>query len=92
MYSTLIFLSCLRISLFSSIARFVALYTSQGNLTSIAGGGDVVAAVKQSGLKDAFTYISTAGGAFLAWLEGKDLPGLRALKESESFDSKKKIA
>ena len=75
-----------------SIARFVALYTTQGNLTSIAGGGDVVAAVKQSGLKDAFTYISTAGGAFLSWLEGKDLPGIRALKESKSFNSKKKIA
>lgn len=75
-----------------SIARFVALYSSQGNLTSIAGGGDVVAAVKQSGLKDAFTYISTAGGAFLAWLEGKDLPGLKALKQYDSLDSKKKIA
>ncbi|MBT4922147.1 MAG: phosphoglycerate kinase [Rickettsiales bacterium] len=65
-----------------SIARHISLLTSQGKMISIAGGGDVVASVKGSGLKNTFTYISTAGGAFLAWLEGKDLPGIRALKEA----------
>lgn len=67
-----------------SIARHIAALTCQGNLISIAGGGDVVAAVKSSGLKNSFSYISTAGGAFLAWLEGKNLPGISALQSSEA--------
>ena len=58
------------------LARLIALLTKQGKIISIAGGGDVVAAVNGAGLFNQFSYISTAGGAFLEWLEGKDLPGI----------------
>ena len=47
----------------------------------VAGGGDTVAALAQAGVVEKFSYVSTAGGAFLEWLEGKDLPGVAALKE-----------
>ena len=50
-----------------------------GNLTSVAGGGDTVAALNKAGAAERFTYISTAGGAFLEWMEGKELPGVAAL-------------
>ena len=50
-----------------------------GNLISVAGGGDTVAALNQAGAAEDFTYISTAGGAFLEWMEGKTLPGVAAL-------------
>ncbi len=53
--------------------------TAAGQLISVAGGGDTVAALNQAGVADSFTYISTAGGAFLEWMEGKDLPGVAAL-------------
>jgi phosphoglycerate kinase len=59
--------------------------TQQGSLLSIAGGGDTVAALSHSGAMDKFTYVSTAGGAFLEWLEGKSLPGVEALKRGEFF-------
>lgn len=62
-----------------SFAREVASLTKQGKLLSIAGGGDVVSAINSVNLADDFTYISTAGGAFLEWLEGKDLPGVAVL-------------
>jgi phosphoglycerate kinase len=62
-----------------SLARVVANLTQANNLTSVAGGGDVVAALQIAGLTDQFTYISTAGGAFLEWLEGKVLPGIKPL-------------
>jgi phosphoglycerate kinase len=62
-----------------SFARIAASLTRQGKLISIAGGGDVVSALNSSGLIDEFSYISTAGGAFLEWLEGKELPGITAL-------------
>ncbi len=64
------------------LARLIALLTKQGKIISIAGGGDVVAAVNGAGLFNQFSYISTAGGAFLEWLEGKDLPGIVILNNN----------
>ena len=58
----------------------IASQTNKGELVSIAGGGDTVAAINASGHGDDFTYISTAGGAFLEWMEGKTLPGVAALE------------
>ena len=63
-----------------SAARTAAFQTVEGNLMSVAGGGDTVAALKHSGVLNDFSYISMAGGAFLEWLEGKCLPGIEALK------------
>jgi len=60
-------------------ARAVADATKQGRLLSVAGGGDTVAALAHAGVEQDFTYVSTAGGAFLEWLEGKTLPGVEAL-------------
>lgn len=61
-------------------ARKAAELTQAGSLISVAGGGDTVAALNKAGAADDFTYISTAGGAFLEWMEGKDLPGVVALE------------
>lgn len=61
------------------IARAVAGLTRAGKLHSVAGGGDTVAVLSHAGLSDTFSYLSTAGGAFLEWLEGKELPGITAL-------------
>lgn len=63
----------------TSVARMVASLTTEEKLISIAGGGDVVAAIHNAGVADNLTYISTAGGAFLEWLEGRTLPGIAAL-------------
>jgi phosphoglycerate kinase len=54
--------------------------TKAGTLVSIAGGGDTVAALTAAGAIDNFSYVSTAGGAFLEWMEGKVLPGVAALE------------
>ena len=63
-----------------AVARHAAARTKAGKLVSVAGGGDTVAALAHAGVKDQFTYVSTAGGAFLEWMEGKALPGIEALK------------
>ena len=62
-----------------ALARTAAALTEGGSLVSVAGGGDTVAALNQAGVAAAFTFVSTAGGAFLEWMEGKDLPGVAAL-------------
>ena len=62
-------------------ARAAAELTQSGNLVTVAGGGDTVAALNQAGVAENFTYISTAGGAFLEWMEGKELPGVAALMQ-----------
>jgi phosphoglycerate kinase len=61
-------------------AKHAAARTRAGKLVSVAGGGDTVAALNHAGVAQDFTYISTAGGAFLEWLEGKPLPGVKALE------------
>lgn len=63
----------------NAAAAEAARLTSEGKLISVAGGGDTVAALNKAGAAEAFTYISTAGGAFLEWMEGKELPGIAAL-------------
>jgi phosphoglycerate kinase len=65
-----------------ALAREVANLTKEGKLVSVAGGGDTVRALKEADAKSGFTYVSTAGGAFLEWLGGHDLPGVLALARS----------
>jgi len=64
----------------NAVAQAAAKLTREGKLLTVAGGGDTVSALANAGAQGDFTYISTAGGAFLEWLEGKDLPGVAALK------------
>lgn len=66
----------------NAAAQQAAKQTKAGTLISVAGGGDTVAALNQAGAAEDFTYISTAGGAFLEWMEGKTLPGVAALEAS----------
>jgi phosphoglycerate kinase len=62
-----------------ALARTAAALTQSGGLVSVAGGGDTVAALNHAGVADSFSFVSTAGGAFLEWMEGKQLPGVAAL-------------
>jgi len=62
-----------------ALAQTAAALTQSGGLVSVAGGGDTVAALNQAGVADRFSFVSTAGGAFLEWMEGKELPGVAAL-------------
>lgn len=63
-----------------ALARSAAALTAEGALVSVAGGGDTVAALNHAGVAGSFSYVSTAGGAFLEWMEGKELPGVTALE------------
>jgi phosphoglycerate kinase len=65
-----------------ALARTAAALTKEGSLVSVAGGGDTVAALNHAGVADDFTFVSTAGGAFLEWMEGRTLPGVAALERS----------
>jgi phosphoglycerate kinase len=65
----------------TAVARMVAERTQAGKLMSVAGGGDTLAALAHAGVLEQFSYVSTAGGAFLEWLEGKELPGVAVLKK-----------
>ncbi len=66
-----------------ALARIAAALTTDGSLVSVAGGGDTVAALNHAGVADDFTFVSTAGGAFLEWMEGRDLPGVSALLQQK---------
>ena len=66
----------------TDVAKAAAVLTQQGKLKTVAGGGDTVAALAHAGVLEKFSYVSTAGGAFLEWLEGKTLPGVAALEAS----------
>ncbi|PZO64195.1 MAG: phosphoglycerate kinase [Paracoccus denitrificans] len=66
----------------NACARKAAELTRDGKIVSVAGGGDTVAALNKAGVADDFTFISTAGGAFLEWMEGKELPGVTALYDA----------
>ena len=65
----------------TAVARRVAALTREGKLMSVAGGGDTLAALAEAGVLEQMSYVSTAGGAFLEWLEGKELPGVAVLRE-----------
>jgi phosphoglycerate kinase len=65
----------------TEVAEAAAELTAAGRLVSVAGGGDTVAALNRAGATERFTYVSTAGGAFLEWMEGKALPGVEALRQ-----------
>lgn len=71
------------------LARMVAAASRAGTLHSVAGGGDTVAALAHAGLSAELSYLSTAGGAFLEWLEGKELPGIAALMQANNQASRK---
>ena len=64
-----------------ALAQTAAALTKEGSLVSVAGGGDTVAALNHAGVGGSFTFVSTAGGAFLEWMEGRELPGVAALQK-----------
>jgi phosphoglycerate kinase len=63
-----------------ALAKIAAALTKEGSIVSIAGGGDTVAALNHAGAAQDFSFVSTAGGAFLEWMEGRTLPGIAALE------------
>ena len=63
-----------------ALAKHIGELTAKQKIKSVAGGGDTVSAINISGVLDKFSYVSSAGGAFLEWLEGKELPGILAIK------------
>jgi phosphoglycerate kinase len=65
-----------------ALAQTAAAMTKEGSLVSVAGGGDTVSALNHAGVTGDFTFVSTAGGAFLEWMEGRTLPGVAALERS----------
>ena len=65
----------------TKLAKLVANQTASGNLVSIAGGGDTISALSITDSVKKLSYVSTAGGAFLEWLEGRSLPGVKALEQ-----------
>ena len=69
-----------------ALARTAAALTRDGSLVSVAGGGDTVAALNHAGVTEDFTFVSTAGGAFLEWMEGRTLPGVAALERDQGTD------
>ena len=69
-----------------ALARTAAALTGEGSLISVAGGGDTVAALNHAGVGERFSYVSTAGGAFLEWMEGRELPGVAALRSHVGND------
>ncbi|MBI1272962.1 MAG: phosphoglycerate kinase [Alphaproteobacteria bacterium] len=73
-----------------AVANMAGDLTGAGKIISVAGGGDTVAALNVAGQAEKFTYISTAGGAFLEWLEGKDLPAVAALREAKRAQTAKR--
>ena len=66
-----------------ALAKIAAALTQDGSLVSVAGGGDTVAALNHAGVGKDFTFVSTAGGAFLEWMEGRTLPGVAALQQQQ---------
>ena len=64
------------------VATAAAMRTRAGKLFSVAGGGDTLAALAEAGVAEDFSYLSTAGGAFLEWLQGRTLPGVKALEDA----------
>ncbi len=65
-----------------ALARTAAALTKEGSLVSVAGGGDTVAALNHAEVAGDFSFVSTAGGAFLEWMEGRELPGVSALQSA----------
>ncbi len=76
----------------NQVAQAIGKLCQQGDLLAVAGGGDTVSALVHAGVADQFSYLSTAGGAFLEWLEGKELPGVAALERAAAPEIRSQVA